>query len=166
MVAEHTAPIKGKVVEILGHYEPIASDKKFVFDKEKLDMYMKNGAKPSNTVAKLLNANGYDLPVHVRPERKPRKAEDAKKEAPKADAGQAQGAPVGAEGEAKEGETEKSVETTEEAAKEETKEEAPVEAEKEERVDEEVKEEAPVEEKTDETPQPSTSDDAGEAGKE
>lgn len=90
MAAEHSAPINGKVVEILGHYEPTASDKKFVFEKEKIAAYLKNGAQPSNTVAKLLNKNGFDLPVHIRPEQKPRKVAEAKPEAPKAETASAE----------------------------------------------------------------------------
>lgn len=119
MVAEHSAPIKGKVVEILGYYEPTASDKKFVFDKEKVATYLKNGAKASNTVAKILNKNGFDLPVYIGPERKPKKVvEEKKPEVPKPEEGAAAPAEAASEEVAPETEAEPAVTAAEEAVAE------------------------------------------------
>lgn len=56
VVAEHTAPIQGKFVEIVGHYNPAIKEVKL--DKEKIKKWLDNGAKPSNTVAKLLEKEG------------------------------------------------------------------------------------------------------------
>jgi len=78
VAAEQGKKLDGKVVEILGHYEPAAKDKPFVFDREKVQGWLAKGGMPSNTVAKLLNMNGFDLPVHIRPEAKPRKKTTAK----------------------------------------------------------------------------------------
>lgn len=52
VVAEHQNPIQGKFTEIVGHYNPFT--KKVVLDKEKIVSWMNKGAKPSNTVAKIL----------------------------------------------------------------------------------------------------------------
>lgn len=74
MVAEDSSKLQGKAVGILGHYIPTLPDKPFVFDKEAVTLWLSRGAQPSNTVAKLLNMNGFDLPVHKHAEAKPRKA--------------------------------------------------------------------------------------------
>ena len=78
VAAEQGEKLDGKVVEILGHYEPAAKSKLFVFDKEKVQGWLAKGGVPSNTVAKLLNMNGFDLPVHLRAEGKPKKKAQAK----------------------------------------------------------------------------------------
>jgi small subunit ribosomal protein S16 len=56
VVAEHTAPVLGRFIEILGHYDP--KTKKTVIKKERIEHWLKMGAKPSNTVAKLLQKEG------------------------------------------------------------------------------------------------------------
>ena len=57
VVAEHSAPIQGKFVEIIGNYNPFT--KKVFLDKEKVEKWLKAGAKPSNTVAKILEKEGF-----------------------------------------------------------------------------------------------------------
>lgn len=57
VVAEHTAPIQGKFVEIVGNYNPFT--KKVVLEKEKITAWMDKGAKPSNIVAKILTKEGF-----------------------------------------------------------------------------------------------------------
>ncbi len=53
VVAEHTAPIQGKFIDLLGSYDPHT---KVVNVKKDLVLeWVNKGAKPSNTVAKLLN---------------------------------------------------------------------------------------------------------------
>lgn len=56
VVAEHSAPIKGKFIEILGSFDP--RTKKIQLKKEEIMAWLKKGAKPSNTVAKLLKREG------------------------------------------------------------------------------------------------------------
>lgn len=75
-----------KFVEILGNYDPHA--KKFNIDADKVKKYMKNGAVPSNSVAKLLRSEKIDLPKWVKITEKKRAAKKKeekteKKEAPK-----------------------------------------------------------------------------------
>jgi len=78
VAADQSEKLDGKVVEILGHYEPAAKDKPFVFDKEKVQGWLAKGGMPSNTVAKLLNMNGFDLPVHQYAVAKPKKKAQAR----------------------------------------------------------------------------------------
>lgn len=56
VVAEHTEPVKGKFIEILGNYSPLT--KATVLDKDKALAWMNKGAKPSNMVAKILKRQG------------------------------------------------------------------------------------------------------------
>jgi len=78
VAADQSEKLNGKVVEILGHYDPAATDKPFVFDKEKVQGWLSKGGMPSNTVAKLLNKNGFDLPVHQYAVAKPKKKAQAR----------------------------------------------------------------------------------------
>lgn len=52
VVTEHTNPVKGKFLEIVGNYNP--KTKELVINKEKVKDWMSKGAQPSNTVAKFL----------------------------------------------------------------------------------------------------------------
>jgi len=63
VVAEHTAPIQGKFIAIVGNYNPFS--KKVVLNKEEIEKWMNNGAKPSNTIAKILQKEGLKHPSIV-----------------------------------------------------------------------------------------------------
>jgi len=54
VVAEHKAPIKGRFVEILGHYNPSAKTDNFKIDEKRLKYWVSVGAKPTDTVTNLL----------------------------------------------------------------------------------------------------------------
>jgi small subunit ribosomal protein S16 len=54
VVAEHSAPIKGKFLEILGYYNSISNPKELKLDLKKYDYWCKQGAKPSRTVEDLV----------------------------------------------------------------------------------------------------------------
>jgi small subunit ribosomal protein S16 len=107
-----------KFIEILGNYDPHA--KKLQIDKEKLEKYLKNGAQPSNSVAKLLSNEKIALPKWVKIEKRnraPKKVvEEKPAEAPKAE--EATEAP------AENSEPAESTEAAEETKPEEVKEEA------------------------------------------
>lgn len=127
----HRTPT-AKFVEILGNYDPHA--KKFQIDQDRLEYYLKNGAQPSNSVAKLLKNEKIALPKWVKiteKKRAPKKVEEPK-EAPKAEAAPAE-AP--AEETAAVTESEKSEDTKEEVveapAEEPKAEKAPAESEEE-----------------------------------
>ncbi len=78
-------PTSGKVVARLGSYDPHAGLSSI--DKEKASFYLKNGAQPSDRVARLLAKEGVELPSWVRPsakkERKTRNPEKLRKNNPK-----------------------------------------------------------------------------------
>lgn len=59
----HWAPSSGKVVAQLGHYDP--HTKAIRIDKEKAELYLQNGAQPSERVALLLKKEGVKLPKWV-----------------------------------------------------------------------------------------------------
>lgn len=135
MVAEDSSKLQGKAVGILGHYIPTLPDKPFVFDKEAVTLWLSRGAQPSNTVAKLLNMNGFDLPVHKHAEAKPKKA--PKEETPAAaPVAAAEDAPV-----ADDAQTEEPAAEQAETVAEETPAEEPA-------AEETAPEEAPAEEST------------------
>lgn len=54
VVAEHTAPVKGKFIEILGHYHPAQKNKEFMVKKERVLWWLEHGAQSSTTVNNLL----------------------------------------------------------------------------------------------------------------
>jgi len=53
-------PRDGKIIEKLGHYDPLVKDpaKQVVLNKERIDYWLKAGAIPSETVAQLLENQG------------------------------------------------------------------------------------------------------------
>ena len=53
-------PLSGRVVAEVGNYNP--ATKKVVLDTEKVEFYLKNGAKPSSRVAFVFKKNGVKLP--------------------------------------------------------------------------------------------------------
>src|SRR5438045_12350 len=57
-------PTSGKVVALLGSYDPHA--KVATLDKEKAAKYLGNGAQPSDRAARLLQAEGIKLPSWVK----------------------------------------------------------------------------------------------------
>jgi small subunit ribosomal protein S16 len=57
-------PTSGKVVALLGSYDPHA--KVATLDKEKAATYLHNGAQPSDRVVRLLQAEGVTLPEWVK----------------------------------------------------------------------------------------------------
>lgn len=46
-----------RAVEIVGHYNPVAKQKVVSLKHDRIEYWMKNGAQPSDTVARLLKAN-------------------------------------------------------------------------------------------------------------
>jgi small subunit ribosomal protein S16 len=52
VAAEKTAPRDGRFIELLGIYDPIK--KQFRIDAERYRHWVKNGAKPTDTVAQLV----------------------------------------------------------------------------------------------------------------
>lgn len=140
VVAESKRAVQGKFISILGWYNP--HTKELQVKKDELQAWFDKGAMPSNTLAKLLKKEGVKLPKWVKiteKKRAPKKAEEEKKEAPKAEAKPEEGV-----------EAEETTEAPVEEAKEEVAEEAPAENVEPEAVEEKKTEEV-AEEVTEET---------------
>ena len=58
VVAEKARPVKGKFLEIVGHYLPAQKDPVFNVETGKIEEWVKKGAIPSDTVARLLKKKG------------------------------------------------------------------------------------------------------------
>ena len=58
VIADSRSPRDGAFVETIGHYDPIPDPPTVVIDEEKALKWLRQGAKPSDTVAKLLNRMG------------------------------------------------------------------------------------------------------------
>lgn len=83
VVAEHARPVKGKFVEILGHYIPIRDPKVLEYDEKKIKEWIAKGAKPTDTVASLLkNAGVTGMEQYIEPRDKKKKKKKEQDEAP------------------------------------------------------------------------------------
>ncbi len=54
VVADSRSPRDGKIIEQLGTYNPMTEPSEIVLDKEKVEKWIKNGAKPTDTVKALI----------------------------------------------------------------------------------------------------------------
>ncbi len=54
VVADSKSPRDGKIIEQLGTYDPMTNPVTIVLDKEKVEKWIKNGAKPTDTVKALI----------------------------------------------------------------------------------------------------------------
>jgi small subunit ribosomal protein S16 len=78
----------GRVIEELGHYDPLVSDQtKVKIHRDRVTFWLKSGAQPSETVAQLLRHLGLDRKGNEvapkpwgkkKPSKKPAKAAEAK----------------------------------------------------------------------------------------
>ena len=147
VVADIRAPRDGKYIERVGSYNPLLPkdhEDRIKLDIDRIKEWLSKGAKPTDRVARFLDAEGI---LKREPRNNPQKAipkkepEEAKEEAPAEEEEAKEEAPAE---EAKE--EAPAEEAKEEAPAEEAKEEAPAEEAKEEDPAEEAKEEAPAEE--------------------
>ena len=88
VVAEHQKPVKGKYKEILGHFLPLHNPKILEYKAERIVHWIKHGARPSNTVARLLKKNGFkeqgiDLDTFIESYTKKKKKGEQISETPK-----------------------------------------------------------------------------------
>ena len=54
VVADSKSPRDGRFIEEIGTYNPITSPSEIVIDAERVDYWIKNGAKPTDTVRALI----------------------------------------------------------------------------------------------------------------
>lgn len=82
VVAQKSKPVKGKFLDILGHYLPSRTPSVFDHNDEKINEWIKKGAIPSDTVARLLKKEGLkDMDKFIKKYTKQR-AKKAPPEAP------------------------------------------------------------------------------------
>ena len=87
VLSEHTSPVKGRALELLGNYLPARSPKVVTINKEKIAYWISKGAKPSDSVAALLKKEGMEnMDKYLEPRNKKRKmkGEEVKPQAPAA----------------------------------------------------------------------------------
>jgi len=51
-----------RAIEIVGHYNPVAREKVVSLKHDRIEYWIKNGAQPSDTVARLLKSNPAAAP--------------------------------------------------------------------------------------------------------
>lgn len=54
VVADSRSPRDGKIIEQIGTYNPMTDPSELKLDKEKVEQWIKNGAKPTDTVKRLI----------------------------------------------------------------------------------------------------------------
>ncbi len=54
VVADSRSPRDGKIIEQIGTYDPMTDPATIVLNKEKVEQWIKNGAKPTDTVKALI----------------------------------------------------------------------------------------------------------------
>jgi len=94
VVAPHTNAVKGKCLELLGHYVAATDPKKFDVQKDRVEYWISKGAKPSESVAVLLKKHGFAnmdqyIPVRAKTQRPKKKDAGKAPVAPKAAAPEA-----------------------------------------------------------------------------
>jgi len=58
VAADSASPRDGRFLEILGTYDPIPNPSVFQFKEERVLHWLKNGARPSETVGRLMRHSG------------------------------------------------------------------------------------------------------------
>lgn len=58
VVADSRSPRDGRFIEEIGYYNPLTEPKTIKVDSEKAEKWLKNGAKPTETVEKLFKNSG------------------------------------------------------------------------------------------------------------
>ena len=56
VVADSRSPRDGKIIEQIGTYDPMTKPSTIVLDNEKVQSWIKNGARPTDVVKKLIEA--------------------------------------------------------------------------------------------------------------
>ncbi len=64
VAADSRSPRDGRFIEELGTYNPIAKENQVTLDEEKVMKWLKNGAKPSDTVRSILSKQGLMKAFH------------------------------------------------------------------------------------------------------
>lgn len=85
VVAEQKKAVKREYLELLGHYLPTRNPKILNFNKERIIHWISKGAKPTETVASLLKAQGVqemEKYIHFKTDRKSKPKKGGAESAP------------------------------------------------------------------------------------
>jgi len=67
VVADQRSPRDGAFIEVIGHYNPLTDPETITVDKEKATKWLSFGARPSETVARLLSKSEIAIPSKLKP---------------------------------------------------------------------------------------------------
>jgi len=84
VVADSRSPRDGAFIEVIGHYNPLTEPETIDVDKEKAIKWLGCGAKPTDTVSRLLSKSEVLVKLEQKSTKKP-KAAKSKKSAAKAE---------------------------------------------------------------------------------
>ena len=85
VVADSRSPRDGAFIEVIGHYNPLTEPETIDVDKEKAMKWLGCGAKPTDTVSRLLAKSEVPVKLEQKSTKKP-KAAKSKKSAAKTEA--------------------------------------------------------------------------------
>ena len=68
VVSDQRSPRDGRFIETIGHYNPQTEPSTIVIDEERLQHWIDRGARPTNTVRKLMRARASGAPAPPEPE--------------------------------------------------------------------------------------------------
>ena len=74
VVADSRSPRDGAFIEVIGHYNPLTEPETVSVDKEKAIKWLGCGARPSNTVARLLSKSDVPVKIEQKSVKKPKSA--------------------------------------------------------------------------------------------
>ncbi len=74
VVADSRSPRDGAFIEVIGHYNPLAEPEAIDIDKEKAIKWLGCGAKPTDTVARLLSKSEVPVKLEQKSTKKPKSA--------------------------------------------------------------------------------------------
>ena len=74
VVADARSPRDGAFIEIIGHYNPLTDPEAFAIDEEKALGWLRRGAQPTDTVARLLSKSGVMQKFKPSPARRSKSA--------------------------------------------------------------------------------------------
>lgn len=77
VAAEHSSPRDGRFIEVVGTYNPLSDPAEVNLKVDRIEHFLKNGAKPSETVEHLLKREGV-IPADKYYNKKPVAQEAAK----------------------------------------------------------------------------------------
>ncbi len=66
VVADSRAPRDGAFIEVIGHYNPLTDPESLTVDKDKASKWLGCGARPTETVARLLSKSEVEIPAKLK----------------------------------------------------------------------------------------------------